>query len=156
MKGKRPQTWAAAGVAMVRKQRFSPSPSYPALPAKSTAPRLLFANTARGWKPVGRVEQRGALLVLTKSIDSRKHRLYRPSGYALEQSVITEAESLRVAQVEITERDTGRILTAPLSAFRIHGLRLRRGGFARQICLPLARWQVVPSTQQSLFSGGPL
>jgi hypothetical protein len=112
---------------------------------------LLFAQTAHGWRPVGRVEQRGGQRILTKNVDSHIHRLRAPAGYALEEQVISDAERAGVTLVEITERDTGRILRAPLSAFRLRGVRLQRGGFAAQRVLLLGDWTPSDKSQEALF-----
>ena len=115
------------------------------------ASEQLFAQTAKGWLPVGRVEQRDGGKVLVKQVDSERHRLRKPPGYALECSTFDEARAAGVTVVEIHERDTGQTLTATIDAFERHGLRLTRGGFAPQIALPLSRWQVRDPKAPTLF-----
>jgi len=111
----------------------------------------VFARTAKGWLPVGHIEDRGGCKVLAKEVDSKRHRLRRPEGYALEGSVVEEARERGVSEVEIRERDTGRTLRAALDAFDTHGLPIARAGFAPQVVLPLARWQVEDPRQAALF-----
>jgi hypothetical protein len=59
-----------------------------------------------------------------------------------------------VQVVEVTETDTGRVLRAPLRAFAECGVAVHRGGFDRQVALPLARWQVEEPGQVTLFGEG--
>ena len=111
----------------------------------------VFARTAKGWVPVGHIEDRGGCKVLAKEVDSKRHRLRRPEGYALEGSVVEEARERGVSEVEIRERDTGRTLRAALDAFDTHGLPIARAGFAPQVVLPLARWAVESEDQLPLL-----
>ena len=113
--------------------------------------QLLFAWTAKGWLPVGEVVRENGMTLLRKRVDSRRHKLRRPEAYGLEVSLLAQAEALGVRQVELFESDTGRVLTASLSAFREHGVEIQRGGFAPQLALPLAWWSARDPRQQRLL-----
>ena len=112
-----------------------------------TGKQVLFARTAKGWLAVAEVVDD----LLRKQVNSRKHKLRKPPGYAVEESVIEQAEALGVTRVELTERDTGRVLRAPLSAFRDKGIRIARGGFAPQLCLPIAKWSTGNAAQPAML-----
>jgi len=114
----------------------------------------VFAQTARGWRPVGHITERHGVKVLGKEANSRRHRLRRPEGYALETAVIGELRERGVSLVEVHERDTGRTLRASIESFDAHGLRIARGGFAPQVVLPLARWSVEEKGQPALLEVG--
>jgi hypothetical protein len=101
--------------------------------------------------PVAEVIEQGGACILRKQVNSKKHRLHKPPGYALEESVIIEAEALGVTQVLLVERDTGRVLRAELRAFRDYGLRIERGGFAPQWVLPIERWSTGNAVQLQLL-----
>jgi len=114
----------------------------------------VFAQTARGWRPVGHITERHGVKLLGKEANSRVHRLRRPEGYALETAVIGELRKRGVSLVEVHERDTGRTLRASIESFDAHGLRIARGGFAPQVVLPLARWSVEEKGQPALLEVG--
>lgn len=116
--------------------------------------RAVFANTARGWRPVGHIVERGGVRFFVKQVDSRKHRLHSPPAYALEEATLQELTAARVQVVEVTETDTGRVLRAPLRAFAERGLPVHRGGFARQVALPLGCWTVEDPRQPALLEAG--
>jgi hypothetical protein len=114
----------------------------------------VFARTAKGWLAVGHIVERGGLRVFVKRVDSRCHRLHSPPAYALEERTLQQLATARVQVVEVAETDTGRVLRAPLRSFAEQGLPVHRGGFERQVALPLARWQVEDGRQGRLFVEG--
>jgi len=111
----------------------------------------VFARTARGWRPVGRIVERDGVRLFAKRVDSRLHRLLAPPAYALEEAVLRELAAARVQVVEVTEADTGRVLRAPVRAFAEQGLPVHRAGFDAQVALPLARWAVESEDQLPLL-----
>ncbi len=131
-----------------------PRPSRPLTDHRVPPARALFAQTAKGWLPVGRIVQRGGQRVLVKTVDSRKHQLQRPPGYALEVQTLEQAARLGVSRVEIQEEDTGRSLSASIADFWEKGKPIQRGGFAPQRALPLAYWAINSPCQPQLFFGG--
>ncbi len=111
----------------------------------------VFARTARGWRPIGYIMERNGVNTFGKDVHSKRHRLRKPEGYALETAVIGELRQRGVSLVEVRERDTGETLRATLDAFDRHGVRIARGGFAPQVVLPMARWSAEPECQGRLF-----
>jgi hypothetical protein len=101
------------------------------------------------------VVERDGVRLFRKEVDSRRHRLHSPPAYALEEATLNELVGALVEVVEVRETDSGRVLRAPLRAFAERGVAVHRGGFDRQVALPLARWQVEDPRQGVLFRAYP-
>lgn len=89
--------------------------------------------------PDGRVvgEVRGDELV--KRVTGSKHMLQKPVAWAVDETILRQAESLGAKKVKITDVETNKTYTAPVSTLWERGIRLNRG-FGEQIALPIPSW----------------
>ena len=84
------------------------------------------------------------------------HMLHTPRGWAWDSEIIAQAQRMGATRTELVGEDGTKYL-APLSDFWEHGVPLSRG-YGKQVCLPLAYWQVVKpgdARQLALFGGVP-
>jgi hypothetical protein len=102
--------------------------------AQGKASRVYFSTTG---KPVARLEGH----ILRKRVRASLHQLRRPPAWAVDQAVLEAARWDGAQVVEISDIESRRRYTAPLTAFDLHGFRFDRG-FGVQIGLPLNYWRV--------------
>lgn len=95
--------------------------------------------------------------VLRKKMFASRHMLRDPRGWTWDAAILDAAERAGVLTSRITDKETGAVFTAPISAFRAYGIALDRG-FGPQICLPIEHWQVsLPKRKASTkgaYNGG--
>lgn len=78
--------------------------------------------------------------------DAARHQLRHPPAWAIDQSILVQAERLGATLVVIRERGGDRLWAAPIATFWLHGIRIERG-HGEQVALPLAFWRVQQSCE---------
>jgi hypothetical protein len=117
---------------------------------------LLVATTPQGTRAVGRLEQRGDVLVFLKRVDSQRHRLkYPEEAWAVDEAALLEAQAAGATRIEI-EDERGRRWWTRLEFLLAEGQVLDRG-HGRQVALASLRWSFLPAdsvTVQLARAGG--
>lgn len=95
-------------------------------------------------------------LRLRKHVDPKRHKLYAPPGWAIDEAHLGELEACGAAGVEL-HVTTGKVLRASLAAFRECGRIINRG-HGRQVVLADRYWsggttEASSGRQLSLFGG---
>ena len=91
--------------------------------------------------------------VLSKTVDSKKHMLRTPRGWAIQQSVLREAVALGATMVVVNAADTGITYKAPVDLVLRQGFVIDRAGFGIQVVLPIRYWETGSSAvfQKTMF-----
>jgi hypothetical protein len=79
--------------------------------------------------------------VFVKTVAGSAHFLRKPPAIAFDVSSLDDAERAGAVQVQVTDRETGRIYRAPLALVRSAGFAVNRG-YGAQWALPLCYWSV--------------
>lgn len=74
-----------------------------------------------------------------KSLSAARHFLQRPAAIAFDLQSLRDAEAAGAARVVITDTDTNKEYTLPISTVWARGFELDRG-FGRQVAVCLADW----------------
>ncbi len=89
--------------------------------------------------------------VFYKSIVGSRHMLRKPQAIAISLDALTQAKEAGAALVEVLDKETGIRYQTSLEHFWKAGFSLERGGFGRQLGLPLAGWaKITPGTFRQL------
>jgi hypothetical protein len=81
--------------------------------------------------------------ILHKSVTNAQ-LLQRPPAIAWAEQVIADAEALGVKYLKVLHRETGNVYQVSMSDFKRLAFPIQRGGFERQLALPLRYWPVTP------------
>ena len=88
-----------------------------------------------------------------KSVIGSKHRLRRPSAWAIDSNVFDERIKPNAAEIVIMDRETGKAYHCSVKAFdRLKG-ELDRG-FGRQYFLTLSHWRIESNGHRQLSLWG--
>jgi len=91
--------------------------------------------------------------VFHKRVRGSVHMLRRPPGWAVDITVLADAEKHGAESVEIEDTETGKRYKVSVSLFWNRGIKIDRG-HGRQIALPLKYWSVEGQpAQMSLLEG---
>ena len=107
-----------------------------------------FLNAAG--QVVGYLVEDGSGKWLTKHVDTRKHQLRAPAGWASDVRILELCAAQQVDGLRLLD-EQGAVWQAPLRAFWTDGIAIDRG-HGEQLVLPLARWVYTPPGQLPLFA----
>lgn len=88
-------------------------------------------------KPIGQVIDG----VFVKTVAASKHFLLRPRAIALDLQSLLDAQHAGATRVAITDCETRKVYSAPVSLVFESGFRFNRG-FGNQIALDLTYWRI--------------
>lgn len=91
---------------------------------------------------MGNIVAKSSGKFLKKKVYREKHLLKIYNAYAFDESIIIDAKKRGVEKVEITEKDTGAILTCNIDLFAYKGIHFDFG-YGPQIALALECWQII-------------
>lgn len=141
---------------------------------KSTDDHTQWVTSPRTKQRVGIIVRELGLLVFQRLVPENGQRLRMFGGaWALETNLLSHVEQLGATWLRIITTDTGRMLHAPLRAFRENGKTITSPKYGTQLALPerffydciiadldkepepaaIARKTAVPELQPSLFGG---
>jgi hypothetical protein len=77
-----------------------------------------------------------------KRIQFSKHALHTPPALALSVESLRQAEQFGAREIEITDRESGRVFACTIEHFKRYSFPVQRGGFEPQTALVLERFDV--------------
>jgi len=94
----------------------------------------------------GRVVGEIAKGTFKKSVKSSTGFLHSPPSIALSVDSLTQAEQAGAQNIEVKDKETGRVYSCTVTHFRQYSFDLQRGGYEAQKALPLSYWNVSGGT----------
>lgn len=80
--------------------------------------------------------------VFKKNITGSRHILHKPRAIALSVESLTQAEHAGAREIQINDKETGRVYSCSIDDFRDKSFPIQRGGFEPQLALPLDKFEV--------------
>lgn len=90
----------------------------------------------------GRIVGEVADGLFKKNISGSRHILHSPRAIALSVESLTEAEHAGAREIQINDKETGRVYSCSVDEFREKSFPIQRGGFEPQLALPLDKFNV--------------
>jgi hypothetical protein len=80
--------------------------------------------------------------VFRKKISGSRHILHKPRAIALSVESLTQAEKVGAREIQINDKETGRVYSCSVEDFKEKSFPIQRGGFEPQMALTLDRFDV--------------
>lgn len=109
----------------------------------TTTPKPQFSQPTSTPKPVysgGRLVGTVTGDVFRKNVSASRHFLRRPPAIGFSVESLVHAQQVGAVRVDVLDSESGCHYRATLAHIWAHGFELQRGGFERQLALPLSRW----------------
>lgn len=87
--------------------------------------------------------------IFKKSILGSRHILHKPPAIALSVESLTQAEHVGAHEIEITDKESGRVYSCSIEHFKEFAFPIQRGGFEPQLALPIGRFDVTSPLEYS-------
>ena len=78
--------------------------------------------------------------IFKKSILGSRHFLRKPRAIALSVESLKQAEQVGASEIQITDKETGRVYSCSIEHFKEFAFPIQRGGFEPQLALPIERF----------------
>ncbi len=78
-----------------------------------------------------------------KEIQFSRHALRKPPALALSTESLTQAEQVGAREIQITDKESGRVYSCSIDHFKENAFPIQRGGFEPQLALPIGKFDVV-------------
>ncbi len=77
-----------------------------------------------------------------KEIQFSRHALRTPPALALSIESLTQAEQVGATEIQITDKESGRVYSCSIDHFKKNSFLIQRGGFEPQLALLLDRFDI--------------
>ncbi len=90
--------------------------------------------------------------VFKKSISGSRHILRKPRAIALAVESLKQAEQVGASEIQITDKETGKVYSCSIERFKEYSFPIQRGGFEPQLALPIERFNTSEPLDYSSYA----